>query len=59
MQNIERIKNSIEETIQELETYRDDPNCKDIDYHDCNVSLNAYYDILKIINESERENNYF
>lgn len=56
MQNIEKIKNSIEENIQELEAYRDESNCKDVNYHDCNVSLNAYYDILKTLNELGQEN---
>lgn len=55
MQNIEKIKNSIEENIQELEAYRDESNCKDVNYHDCNVSLNAYYDMLKTLNELGQE----
>lgn len=55
MQNIEKIKNSIEENIQELEAYRDESNCKDVDYYDCNVSINAYYDMLKTLNELGQE----
>lgn len=56
MQNIEKIINSIEENIQELEAYRDELNCKDVDYHDCNVSIYAYYDMLKTLNELGQKN---
>lgn len=51
MEEVMRIKQYIEDSIAEMESYAEDPTYDDCEQHDCRVAAEAYEQILSFVNK--------